>query len=230
MSNTTRTRKPTRKAQPAPPSLDDLLGEDGRPEKVVPICLRGHLQAEWDRLKEEHDAGPGEDDQAMMAERAAKQRVADQMAKVEAEMRAGTVEFRIRALPRRRTPGMAKDQVVWQELFAAHPPRKDKDNQGRILQRDAAAGVNVDTFFDALLRASVVEPELDDDRWQKLTAKLNDGQFDKLAMAAWRLNRDEVDVPFSRAAWKTRTSDAESRRQSASASPSGDSTGGNPSS
>lgn len=227
MSNTRKTTAKRAAAKKAPPKMDIgvLLGEDTRPEKVVPICLRGHLQAEWDRLKAQYDAGPGEDDQAMLTDRAAKRRVAEQMANVEAEMRAGTVEFRLRALPRRRTPGMPAEQPVWQELVAKHPPRKDE--QGKVDQRDAAAGVNTETLFEELVRASVVEPELSEEQWEQLDGKLTDAQWQHLFMAAWQLNRSEVDVPFSRAAWMMRTSDAGSRRRSGSASPSDASTAGN---
>lgn len=236
MSNTRKTtpRKATtgraKKATPAgakKPSLDVLLGEEHRPERVVAICLRGHLQAEWDRLKAEYDAGPGDEDQAMLHDRAAKRRVAEQMAEVEAQMRAGTVEFRLRALPRRRTPGMAKDTVVWGELVERHPPRKTAD--GRVDPRDAQAGVNSPALLEELVRASIVEPDLSSEQWEALDAKLSDAQFQQLAWAAWQLNRSEVDVPFSRAASMMRRLDAGSRRRSDSASPSDASTDGNPS-
>jgi hypothetical protein len=203
-----------------------LLGEDTRPEKVVSICLRGHLQAEWDQLKAAYDAGPGDDDRSTMAIRAAKRRVAEQMAEVEAQMRAGTVAFRLRALPRRRTPGVPADQLVWSELVGKHPPRKDTN--GKVDPRDAATGVNTPALLEELVRASVVEPELTPEQWARLDAKLSDGQFQVLAWAAWNLNRSEVDVPFSRAASMMRRLDAGSRRPNDSASPSDASTDGNP--
>lgn len=198
------------------PDVASLLAEDGRPEDVVPICLRGHLQADWSRLKAQHDASPSDDDEAMMAERATKRRIAEQMREVEEQMRAGTVEFRLRALPRRRTPSTPTGQLTWHELVQEHPPRKDSN--GKLKQQDAAMGVNMQTFLDALVRASTVEPELDDDAWAELDAKLNDGQFEKLADAAWKLNRSEVDIPFSRAVSIIRSSGGGSRRQNDSAS------------
>lgn len=117
------------KPKPPPPDLDTLLGEDDRAEDVVPLCLRGNLLARWHDLKAQYDAGPGDDDQAMMHERAAKRKIADQMAQVEAEMRAGTVAFRLRALPRKRLQGMSDDETTWHELLQAHPPRKDKNGK-----------------------------------------------------------------------------------------------------
>jgi hypothetical protein len=229
MSNTRKTtRKPPATPPAAPPAVEDLdalLGEDSRPERVVNLCLRGHLQAEWDQLKAQYDAGPGDDDQAMMHERARKQRIAEQLGDIERRMRAGTIRVRLRALPRRRVPGMPAEQVVWEELLASHPPRKD--GHGKVDQRDAAAGVNVETFFDALVRASIVEPALTDEQWQKLDAKLSSAQFDQLSTSAWNLNRSGVDVPFSPAVSTMRKLAAESRRRNGSASPSADSTDGN---
>lgn len=228
MSNTRKaTGTPSRtKKTEAPVDLDTLLGEGTRPEKVVPICLLGHLQAEWDSLKAEFDAGPGPDDQAMMHERARKRKVAERMAEVEAKMRNGTVHFRLRALPRRRTPDMPPEQVVWRELVEAHPPRKDSD--GRVDPRDEKPGVNMTSFLDSLLPVSVVEPELTGQRWEQLDARLTDSQFQELALTAWLLNRGEVDVPFSRAASMMRRLDDESKRQSDSESPSNASKDGNP--
>ncbi|HEX6686693.1 MAG TPA: hypothetical protein VF062_28225 [Candidatus Limnocylindrales bacterium] len=213
-------RKATGAKAPAPLDIAALLGEDGRPERTVHLCLRGHLQAQWDVLQAHWAAAPGDDEQALMVERARKRRIAEEMAAVEAEMRAGTVPFRLRALPRRRTPGMPADQVVWHELIEKHPPRRD--DKGKANLEDLRAGFNVEStpFWDTLVRASVVEPELTPTQWDQLDSKLTDGQYGQLITTALHLNRDGVDVPFSRAASMTRTSDTESRRQSDSASPS----------
>lgn len=233
MSNTRKaagTRAPrsrAKKTEPAAVDLDALLSaEPKRPEDVVPVCLRGDLLAEWNRLKALYDAGPGADDEAMMHERAAKRKLADQMAKVEQEMRAGTIQVRLRALPRRRKSGMPKEQVVWHELVDAHPPRKGKD--GKPDPADAQMGVNRTTFLDALVRPSIVEPELSDEQWENFNDRLSDGQFERLFWAAWNLNRSDIDVPFSRAVSTMRRLDAELRRRSASASASNDSTDGSP--
>ena len=65
-------------------------------------------------------------------------------------------------------------------------------------------GVNADTFYEAIIRACVVDPQMSDEQWHALCAALTDRQFDELAQAAWDLNRREVDIPFSRAASRTR--------------------------
>ncbi|KPC64591.1 hypothetical protein, partial [Streptomyces chattanoogensis] len=93
--------------------------------------------------------------------------------------------------------------------------RRDPESGG-LVEQDKYLGVNVTTFFDALIRASAVG--LDDDDWRvllgdseaeraRLTAegredeieegKLTDRQYDRLADAAWGLNREDLDIPFS---------------------------------
>lgn len=201
------------------PTLDELLAlpaDETRPEKIVALCLRGDLRAEWDRLRAQLDTAPADDEPSTMAARASKRRIADQLKQVEDEMRAATVEFRLRALPRKRLPGMRPGQVVWHELVERHPPRTGAD--GKPDRRDTAIGVNTDSFFDELVRVSIVEPEVDERRWQALLERLTDAQWDELARAAWSLNRSGVDVPFSRAASIIRRLDDESRRQNDSAS------------
>lgn len=221
---------PRKKPAPKKPTLDELLAlpaEQSRPETVVSLCLRGDLRAEWDRLKAEFDSGPADDEPSTMAVRAAKRRIADQLKQVEDEMRAATVQFRLRALPRKRLPGMAKEQVTWHELVERHPPRTGPD--GKPDKRDATLGVNITSFFDELVRVSIVEPVLSDEQWLAFNERVTDAQWDELTRAAWGLNRSGVDVPFSRAASIIRRLDDESRRQNDSESASNASKGGNPS-
>jgi len=128
---------------------------------------------------------------------------------LEEQMRAGTYDFRLRALGR----------TVWHAFVAEHVPRPDNE-------QDAAIGVNTETFFEALIKVSTVDPDmgidveaylkalvaakasgspspnLPDGRWPELFEKLTDRQFDSLSDAAWGLNRRDVDVPFSPAAWR----------------------------
>jgi hypothetical protein len=85
----------------------------------------------------------------------------------------------------------------WRALVAEHPPRRDGDNG--IVDSDRI-GVNAETFYDAIIRACLVDPELDDDEWAQLVDALTDRQYDDIADAAWSLNRREVDIPFSHAA------------------------------
>ncbi len=194
----------------------ELIRSAKLPERSVPTCLQADLVAEHEsverKLKEAKDhrarrLDSGSDAQALSA----------RLVELEAEMAEHTIEFRLRAMPRKQ----------WKRLIAAHPPRKAED--GTVEERDKYIGVNVDSFFTALVRASVVEPQLDAEDWRVLLGDdeqddgqqdedaaetpedgvLTDRQFDQLADAAWELNRADVDVPFSRAALRTQTSEPE---------------------
>jgi hypothetical protein len=170
------------------------------PEDSVPVCLRGDLAADFEaterelkRMQEqksdslEEGVGP----------------IIDRLDAIRAEMLEHTEDFRIRALPK----------PAFRALVADHPPRraaKDDGSEGELDALDVQFGLNRDTFFEALLRASVISPELDEDDWTALFAVLTDRQFGDLTDAAWFLNRGEIDVPFSRAASRAkRTSGAE---------------------
>jgi hypothetical protein len=171
-------------------------------ERTVPVCLDGALVAEIeaaDRELKRLTEQPGADSLEGNGLRAAAERVEE----LRRQMQDATEEFRLRALPRKR----------WKALIALHGPRRDEDN--RVDERDRAIGVNVDTFFPALVRASVIAPELDAEDWTALLGDeqtdgvLTDRQFDELANAAWYLNRDTVDVPFSHAASRILNSEPE---------------------
>jgi hypothetical protein len=188
--------------------LDALLASSALPETTVPLCLGNNLQAEWEDLERQLTTLKNQPDRRLgnSSESTLAQRLRD----LEDEMRATTVTVRLRALRR----------AVFRGLIEQHPPRKD--NKG-----DEFMGVNQKSFFDALVGESIVEPEFDEERLSKLLDNLTDAQFDKLATAAWGLNRRDVDVPFSRtASLITQSSGGTSRRQSDSASPSNGSQGG----
>jgi len=170
---------------PKRPRLADAdpatLIRDGRlPERTVQVCLAADLVGEWealDRQRAEVERGDS------MVDPAAAIKVA--MDNLSHEMDAATVTFRLRALSRRQ----------WRELYAAHPPRKNPD--GSTLQRDVVLGVHYENFFDALLKASIVDPKLDDETLELLLGeKLTDRQWEGLTDVAWNLNRAPVSVPF----------------------------------
>lgn len=99
--------------------------------------------------------------------------------------------IRVQALPRK----------VWKALAAAHPPRVLND-EGTVSKADAAAdaaaGVNIDSFRDALVYGgtveingqeksyrTIVEPELTGDDIDALS----DIDFDRVYFTAFHLNR-----------------------------------------
>ncbi len=186
-------------------SIKQLLQQAKLPETTVRICLRGDLQAQFEQAERElaEAQRQGGDSLAGNGERV----IAERIEALRREMVHFTAVFRLRAMP----------QPAWKRLCAAHPPRKNED--GSVDERDKLVGINVESFFEAVIRGCVVEPALDDEDWRILLGdteaerdrrlaagepveegKLTDRQFDGLADAAWALNRHEVDVPFSRAA------------------------------
>jgi len=100
------------------------------------------------------------------------------------EAKAAALNIRVRALGRRE----------WKTLIAAHPPQTVKDDKVTEAKErsDALSGVNDDTFKDALVEASVIEPEgitLED------LDQLSDVDFDRLYLTAFSLNRGTAPDP-----------------------------------
>jgi hypothetical protein len=165
----------------------DLLKQAKLPERSVPVCMRGDLAADHEALERQLQAAQDRPVDSLEGNGAGE--LADRIAALEAEMREHTYTFRLRALPR----------AEFRKLVAAHPPRRGDD--GEPVREDAVLGACGDTLFPALVRASTVDPQLDDAEWAELLdEKLTDRQFSDLTDAAWFLNRGEVDIPFSRAA------------------------------
>jgi hypothetical protein len=191
-------------------AFDKLLEQSRLPEATIPLCLRGDLQAQWEELDHRLTALYSDASRKLAGASAEEAELARRIQELEQEMRDSTLTLRLRALER----------PEWLELVADHPPRED-DKGDRML------GFNQKTFFDALVLACLVEPELDEERLSKLMDKLTDAQFQKLTEAAWGLNRRDVDVPFSSTASHIMTTSAgTSRRQSGSGSASNGSRGG----
>ncbi len=193
-------------AAEAKPDFLAMLAGARLPEAIVRICLRGDLAAE-------HEAADRELQKILDAPvqklNTGAGPLRQQILDLEAEMEAHTYPFRLRALPKPR----------WRALCAEHPGRIDPETSDYI--RGDGAGINSSTFFDPLIRLSVIDPVLVEDQWRellgdsdeeraRLTAegkaheiedgKLTDRQLDELSGAAFGLNRRDIDVPFSRAA------------------------------
>jgi hypothetical protein len=172
--------------------LDALLDGARLPEATVPLCLRGDLQARREALEGELAA------RVQMSATMADGRAAElrrELGEVVEAMRAGTIVVTLRAL----------ESAEWKEFIAEHPPREGE----RV---DQVLGVNNSTFFPALVRRSLVDPVIPEDRLERLLGKLSDAQFDKLADTAWGLNRRDVSVPFSPTASPAAASSGETSR------------------
>lgn len=176
-----------------------MLAEAKRPERTIEVCMRGDLAAEHQELERRLDRAQKAPTAGM--EDGGVSELADHIETLQQQMLEHSYTFRLRALPRHE----------FRSLVHAHPPR-EKD--GERDPEDAPLGVNRETFFPAIIRASVYDPELDDAEWTDLLDdKLTDYQFQDLAWTAWHLNDGEVSVPFSRAALLLRRDSGDDSKQ-----------------
>jgi hypothetical protein len=193
-------------------NIKDIIASAKMPERSVPMCLRGDLVAEHEAAERElEQAEKHAGDSLAGVDTGA---IADRITALEARMAESTVDFRLRAMPKPKL----------RALIRAHPPRRDPETN-ELVPSDRYVLVNYDTFFDALLKASVVAPALDDDDWLHLLGhseaeasaleaegrgddivqgSITEHQWDKLTDVAWNLNRSDVNIPFSRAASRTK--------------------------
>ncbi len=173
-----------------------MLATARLPERTVPICMRGDLMADHEAAERELELAQKDPVDSLAGNGGTA--LVERIESLQAQMRDFTAQMRMRALPKPQ----------FRALIAAHPPRKGDD--GTVVDADKFVGINADTFFDALIIASLVDPKLSEAEFAELAAVLTDRQYDQLSNTAWELNRAEVDVPFSLAASRAkRTIDAE---------------------
>lgn len=191
-------------------TLKEQIRAARRPERSYDLCLRGDLQAEWERL----DRRLADLSRVGMPSLEGDERteVARRMEELRAEMEGAQITLTVRAL----RPDEFRDlEAQHPARKAGKPPKKpadDADEDALAAYEEAAAayerqaaraetdlaagGVNVDTFYLALVKACVVE-DLDEDDWTALYDAMTDRQFNELAGNAFAVNRGEVAVPFS---------------------------------
>lgn len=166
--------------------LKTMLTEARLPQRTVPICLRGDLVAELETLERQlEDANRRPVDSL---EGNGTSELVDRIEALQQEMRDSTVTFTLRALPK----------PAWRKLLAEHPPRQGED--GEPHKDDAAIGLNMETFWDSMVRACLVDPPIDDDTWELMAGpdgRLTDRQLGRLSDIAWEVNRGDVSIPFS---------------------------------
>jgi hypothetical protein len=164
------------------------------PERIVPICFRGDLVAEFQRLERELEEAQSTKTDSLDSGAGA---LLERMEAIQAEMRESTYDVRLRSMP----------HPDFMALTAKHPPRRNDD--GAIFAEDEGLRVNTEDFWGPLLRASIIDPELPTVAdWEEFVEGITDYQYNELAIAALNLNRGAVSVPFSHAASSMkRTSD-----------------------
>lgn len=147
--------------------LDEVISKASRVERIVPVCVAGHLVAEHQQVSAElQDAAlsPGRMGDTTQS------RLRERLVDIEKEMKKYTYEFRFRAMS-------AKE---WSDLLVAHP---DPDGQRAF---------NVDTFPTAAISACAIEPEGMDnpEKVQQLMDILSPAQQGDLFDGAWEVNTD----------------------------------------
>ena len=170
-----------------------MMAEARLPERTVQICLRGDLVADHEAAERELERAEKAAITSLAGNGTAE--IADRIQALEEQMREHTYAFRLRAMPKPK----------FRAIVAAHPSRRD--DEGRVIDADRL-GVNSETFFDALILTCLVDPELTAEEFGELADVLTENQYDHLSTAAWNLNKDEVDIPFSLAASRTRRNSA----------------------
>lgn len=203
-----------------------LIDNARRPERSVPLCLRGDLVAAFEDLERQFSATQDDDKDSFAGSGKARQ-IAAQMEELREQMKAAEVIFRLRSIGSRR----------FAKLVAQSPPRKDN-------AADARLGFHPEALYTAIIRECCYAIERDgkrlqlrdeetnadlgtmpDEKWVRLfgddetAGTLSHQQFDRLATAAWNLDHDDVSVPTLPLAWLISQRSDESSKQHGAGEP-----------
>jgi hypothetical protein len=176
---------------PTAPQLADpyaIIRGGTLPKKLEQVCFALDLVEEYETLQEELTTSAANTGERSLGGGARIAEIRERLAALQDAMRAQTVTFTLQALPSKKFKALKRD----------HPPRKDDDG---FVGRDGLLGVNEETFFEPLLKASIVDPVLNDEMFRTLVEEqTTDATLERLTTRAWFLNVRQVDVPFSLAA------------------------------
>jgi hypothetical protein len=153
----------------------EILNSARTRETTLRLCLRGDLAAEHEALEArlaDLTIGAGWNSLAG-GENDAAVEVAERLAALREEMLEDTVEFTFRALKRR----------TWDELLSSH---KTEDG-----------GLDVAALSIPLISACLVAPAMTPAEVDELFDMVNEGQRDALFGAAFNVNMEATEVPFS---------------------------------
>jgi hypothetical protein len=175
--------------------IDEVIASAKLPEKTLPLCLRGDLQAEWEDLERQLKEAEDADDAPVLAGNAAARELAEQMEKLERSMREHEVVFRFRGLSSKK----------YSDLLVAH---KAADDQ----QDEAVDGLNWDTYPTALIAACAIDPKMTLEQAERLNDAVTHRQWDDLFATALACNRNQVSIPFSLSASAIRAATAQNSK------------------
>lgn len=148
-------------------------------EDWTEICLRPDLVAQFEELESELAEATAKQGPRRNADGITKRAVelAEQVAAAEQAITESAVRFEFR--------GLSKD--AFRDLIdqpESAPRRGD--------QMDALVGYNRDAVGDALIRASLVSPEFDDESWTALVSVCSIGEWNRLRQVAEKVNGSVV--------------------------------------
>lgn len=161
-----------------PKALKDRLAAAKPAERSVDVCLRGDLRAEYDVKERELKRLRSGSVPASLSSQADEARLAQEMIDLHAQMADEMLTLTVRAMQR----------AEWRSYVLKHPPRPDHDG-------DKFMGVNFQALMEEAAPACVVDPQLDEDDWNRLNDVLSSGDFDRIFTAVWEVNREGGDVP-----------------------------------
>jgi hypothetical protein len=165
-------------------SVDDLIATAQPRTITVRVCARGDLVDLHAELTEQLRQALDDDHARSIGDAVGDEaaRIADEIARVEAEQEEHTVEFRLRSI----------GSLAWANLLRSHTPRPGIDHHLRF---------NLATFPPAAVAACVVEPAMSVDQACRLYGSddepgvLHSAEWDKLFGAAFSLNETETPRP-----------------------------------
>lgn len=172
------------KNPPKASAIADIIGQVKRPEKTVPICTAGDLQAEFEDLERDLAVARDKPAQGTLAGgvNPLATQLAQQIMELREQMRQHTTVFRFRGLPRKQ----------YSDLVTECPPSDEGREQG--------ADVDWDVFPVRLVAACCVSHDMTEEEAGQLADALTQAQWESLYKAAFVVNARDVDVPFSYAA------------------------------
>lgn len=163
------------------PTIEEILSIAELPEESVPLCLRGTLVAQFERLEQELRDAPTQ--ATSLGDIPAAVDIARRMDALREEMQASTVPFLLRAKPARE----------WSDFFNTQPEKVDG-------QDDSAFTDAWHLWLCKMVAITCVDPVMTAEQVDQLVGKLSGNQWQRLSDAAWAVNAQQQSVPFSAAA------------------------------
>jgi hypothetical protein len=161
--------------------IDEIIASAQRPEKTIPLCLRGDLQARWEELERQLNSldRDASDSDTLGGDPRARD-LSAQMAAIEDEMRKHEVVFKFRGLSSKK----------YSDLLAKHRAEEKKDD-------NESDGIDWATWPTALIAACAVDPVMTVEQAERLADTITHKQWDDLFATAFAVNRTDISVPFS---------------------------------